>query len=189
MKRENRSGRVIRVGTPHPHDQDSNSELLRSNMIRESIANGFIATGRTLGQLVGLQLAVEVSDHSISLSMEKVDKDTRAWDTNLYKNGNLFLKGYANPVKLRLIQNEGLENPDTVDVEDGETDSEAHEEAEEQNAEVIASSRYRDYMRQDLISQLLTPESRWNMLVWGILALGALVFFNMILTLYATGSF
>lgn len=159
-------------------------------MIRDSIANGFISAGRTLGQILGLQLAVEVSDHSIELSMEHVEKDTRAWDTNLYKNGNLFIKGYANPVKLRLEQNEGLENPDTVDVEDGDTEADTADDSEEDHeAAVIASSRYRDYMRQDLISQLLTPESRWNLLVWAGIAIAGLQFINMILMLWSTGSF
>lgn len=141
--------------------------------------------------MLGLELAVEVSDHSIKTEMEVPDNSERAWDRDLYKHGNLFVASYANPIKPSVNHNPDLDTPDEIDVEEGnqkegkvktETESESH-------VELISSGRYREYMRQDLISQLLTPESRWNLLVWAILAVSVLQFFNIIVTLWSTGSF
>lgn len=161
-------------------------------MIRESIANSLIAAGRLIGSVSGLELAVEVSDHSITTTMEQPDEDKRAWDQDLYKRGNLFVSGYANPIKPRVRFNEELENPNELDVQEGDVDAEdvdSEDDSDTAHVQLISSGRYREYMRQDLISQLLTPESRWNILVWGLIGIGVLLFFDMILTLWATGSF
>ena len=164
---------------------------------RTAIANSFIVTGRTLGQLLGLEVAVIQSDHSLAIQMESPDQSKRAWDSNLIKSGNLFLADYANPVKLTVKRHSDLEEPNTVGLEegnngelpDGETVEGDVEHGEEEQPQVITSGRYREFMRQDLISQLLTPESRWNLLVWAVVGLGALQFTSMLLTLWATGSF
>lgn len=141
---------------------------------------------------MGLELVVEQSDHSLEIGMEQPDTDNRAWDSNLFKSGNLFLKGYANPVKLRVNQQPDLEDPNTAEIEEGTPDDgEEHtdEEKEEEQPQVITSGRYREFMRQNLISQLLTPESHWNILVWALIGVGVLQFMSMIITLWATGSF
>lgn len=165
-------------------------------MIRELIANSFIAAGRSIGKLSGLELQVELSDHSINVEMVKPDQDTRAWDPSMFKSGNLFLDGYANPIKPRVRTNQDLEEPDTAELEEGEVEGdveqpqlESGEEADDKHAYLITSGRYREYMRQDLISQLLTPESRWNILVWAVVGLGVLQFFAIVITMWATGSF
>ena len=160
-------------------------------MIREFIANWFISTGRSFGRMTGLQLAVEVSDHSIKCDMEKPDESTRAWDPDMYKAGNLFVSGYANPIKPRVDYHPDLEEPNTVDVSEGDTDGSEEDVADSDGGHLnlISSGRYREYMRQDLISQLLTPESRWNIIVWAMIGLGVLQFLAIIVTLYATGSF
>lgn len=147
-----------------------------------------------LGDQVGLQRKVEVSDHSIDLSLQIPDHDERAWDTNMFRNGNLFVSGYANPIKPRTRHHKDLENPDTVEVEEGDVsdaeDAEGAETADDgPHVELISSSRYRDYMRQDLVSQLLTPSEKWRLLAYGILGVGCLQFFTMIIVLYATGGF
>ncbi len=54
-----------------------------------------------VGESMGLSKKIEVSDHSISVELTNPDKDTRAWDSNMYRNGNLFVQGYANPIKCR----------------------------------------------------------------------------------------
>lgn len=183
---------VLRVGGSPPSPRDSDPD---SDMIRESIANSLITAGRLIGQLSGLELAVEVSDHSIKTEMEQPDKNNRAWDTDMYKKGNLFVSGYANPIKPRVQHNEELENPNELDVEEGDggeetgTENSTDSQPDEKSIQLIASGRYREYMRQDLVSQLLTPESRWNMLVWAVIALGALQFIAIISTFWATGSF
>lgn len=165
-------------------------------MIREFIANSLIGMGRSFGKMTGLELAVELSDHSINASMEQVNQDKRAWDPEMYKSGNVFVSGYANPIKPRVGYNQDLEEPDTVRVEEGDPDSDVDqpqledgEETDDRHAYLITSGRYREYMRQDLISQLLTPESRWNLLVWAVVGLGVLQFMAILVTMWATGSF
>lgn len=165
----------------------------------ETIINISLDTVRGTAEYLGYELVVELSDHSINIRMERPNRERRAWDTNLYKSGNVFIAGYSNPIKPRVKQNQGLENPDTVEIEDGEPDEvetehpelpEGEDDGEESpDVEVIASGRYRTYMRQHLIEQLLTPESRWNLLVWAVIGLGFLLFCNMLITLWATGSF
>lgn len=137
-------------------------------------------------------MVVEASDHSLETTMELPDRETRAWDGSLYKHGQLYVKGYANPIKPTIYHNPSLETPDTVDVAEGDTeDGEGDAEAEETEAEakVIASERYQQFMQQDLISQLLNPREQWRLLVYGLLALGALQFFAIIVTMYSTGAF
>lgn len=170
-------------------------------MIREFIANSLIAAGIALGSATGLQKVVELSDHSIQIEMEQPDESNRAWDQSMFKNGNVFINGYSNPVKPRVRQHTGLENPDVAEVEEGEpgdvdvdqpqleAGGDDSSDETDTHAQLITSSRYRDYMRQDLISQLLTPESRWNKMLYGIIAVAALQFMTIIITLYATGSF
>lgn len=140
----------------------------------------------------GLEPKVELSDHSIRYEYVRPDKDREAWDSNLYRRGNVFIGGYANPIKPRVHENPELENPNTVDVVEGndeETDDDTDEADDGPHVNMISSARYRDYMRQDLVSQLLTPQEQWKLIAWGVLGLGILAFIQMIVTLYATGSF
>ena len=194
MERENRTSPVIRVGGSPRLREISNPTQRKSKImaIRSTFANSFLVAGRTIGQLLGLELAVVVSDHSITLQMEAPDTNKRAWDPEMYKSGNLFVSGYANPIKPRVNQHPDLETPNTVDVQEVDVDEDRNKSSGDVNdshAELITSGRYREFMRQDLISQLLTPESRWNLLVWAVLALGVLQFLAIIVTLYSTGTF
>ncbi len=143
-----------------------------------------------VGESMGLSKKIEVSDHSISVELTNPDKDTRAWDSNMYRNGNLFVQGYANPIKPRVDHNTQLEDPDTVEVEEGDSGTESDsEDGEGRHVNLISSSRYRDYMRQDLVSQLLTPKEQWKLIAYGVLALGVLQFVGICVTLYGTGAF
>jgi hypothetical protein len=161
---------------------------------RAAPANWLIAAGRSLGRTLGCQLAVDVNDHSIELEMEVPSKDTRAWDTDLYRYGNLFVGSYANPIKPRVEYNEDLENPDEITHVEGEPEDAPHGESETDGEDVghvqlISSPRYRDYMRQDLISQLLTPQEQWKLIAYAVAGVIALQFVTMIIVLYATGTF
>lgn len=162
--------------------------------LRATLAESLIGMGRSVGQSVGLELVVEVSDHSIELGMEEPNKTARAWDSDLYSSGNVFVSGYANPIKPRVEYRQELEEPDTVDVTEGDTDEregseDEAEDEDEQHVQLISSGRYRDYMRQDLISQLLTPDAQWRTMVYAVIAVAALQFISIIVTLYATGTF
>lgn len=55
---------------------------------------------RTVGQLMSNELVVIVSEHEIKLDMVNPDKvKNRNWDSRLFVSGNIYLEGYANPVK------------------------------------------------------------------------------------------
>lgn len=157
-------------------------------MVRQWLSTVAIRSARSFGRLLGCELVVEASDHSLETTMELPDREQRAWDGSLYKHGQLYVQGYANPIKPTIDHNPSLETPDTVDVTEGDTDG-AEGDEDEPKAKVIASERYQQFMQQDLISQLLNPREQWRLLVYGIIALGALQFLAIIVTMYATGAF
>lgn len=152
--------------------------------LRTKIANWGIGFFRKLGRKPGeSELAVELSDHSINVRMVETDTEQRAWDDNLYRYGNVFIDGYANPIKPSVEYNEELEDPDTVDVEEGSAeDSDSH-------VELISSPRYRDYMRQDLIGQLLNPREQWRIIAYAVIGLALIMAINLVVTLSAAGVF
>ena len=156
-------------------------------------ANWLLRKGRNLGNRLGYELAVDVSDHSIEIQMVRPNKDKRAWDHNLYTRGNLFCQGYANPIKPKVHYNQTLDDPDTVDVVMGdggvELDEEIAEKDDGPHIELISSPRYRDYMRQDLISQLLTPQEQWKLLAYAVGALALVMLINLVVSLSAAGAF
>lgn len=151
--------------------------------VRSYLANWLIRRGRGLGRSAGYELAVELSDHSIKTTMVDPSDDDLAWDDGLYKHGGVFHEDYANPLKIRVNERKNLEDPDEVELEEGdeEADGDVH-------TEVISSKRYAGYMRQHLIEQLLTPRSQWKLAVLGIIGLGLLQLLTIILMLFVTGS-
>lgn len=159
--------------------------------IKTFLGNTLIGWGRRVGRGESSELAVELSEHSIDVKMVHTNTDARAWDSTLYKRGNVFVEGYANPIKPTVDYRKELEDPDTVDVVEGNGESQevASDGGEETHVSLISSPRYRDYMRQDLISQLLNPREKLRLLAYGIIALGILIFLNIIVVFYATGSF
>lgn len=152
--------------------------------LRTWLGNLLLASGRKMARADGRELAVDLSNHSISIKMVRPDRDGMAWDPDLYRYGNVFMDGYANAIKPTVRRNKELEDPDEVDVEVSE-----ESEADGGHVEMISSSRYADYMKQDLISQLLNPKEQWRLLAYGIIALGVLQFFGIIITLYVAGGF
>jgi len=155
--------------------------------MRDTIASSALNTARIFGRALGTELVVETSQHSIETKMEVPDREERAWDPDLYKHGQLYYQDYANPIKPTVDSHSELEDPDTIDVREGETQTDRSE--ENGSIQMIASPRYRKYMRQDLISQLLTPKEQWKLIAYGVLGLGVLQFLAIAVTLYATGSF
>ena len=158
--------------------------------VRATIATAIMNFGRSIGRAMGCEVAVELSDHSIDMKMQVPDKDQKAWDENLYKKGNVFYHGYANPIKPRVQHHEGLENPDEIhsQVATVETDGgDDVESFEEKHCQMISSPRYRDYMTQDLISQLLTPDERWKLLAFAVLFVAFLAVINILVSLSAAG--
>lgn len=154
--------------------------------VKTYIGNALIGLGRKIGRSEGQsELAVTISDHSIDAHMVETSKENLAWDDNLYRHGNVFVKGYANPVKPVVNHNKELENPDTVELEEGDGDTDS--DVDDTHVELISSPRYRDYMRQDLISQLLNPREQWRLIAYAIIAVGFILVINLVVTLSAAG--
>jgi hypothetical protein len=155
-------------------------------------ANALIGVGRSLGRALGCELSVEVSDHSINAKMAVPETDTKAWDDNLYRRGNLFHSEYSNPIKPTVQYNKDLENPDEIDHKEGNPEEQEDVEDDETDADgphvqLISSSRYQDYMRQDLVSQLLTPEEQWRKILYVVLALAFMGLSNIFISMSAAG--
>lgn len=154
--------------------------------IRTKIANQLLSLGRKLGRNPGKsELKVSVSDHDIKIRMVDTDKKEHAWDHDLYKSGGLFYRGHANPLKINLSQNDGMAEKDTVELEESEDESYV----DEPHKEVMSSNRYRKFMYNSLISDLVNPTENWKKLVYGIVGVGVLQFLTIIVVLVTTGSF
>lgn len=152
------------------------------------VANALLGAGRSLGRFFGYELAVTQHDHSIDIEMVAPNKDNQAWDTDLFKRGNLFRGGYANPVKIQVDHNAELENPDTGYVDESEqVATDGGEVKAGRHTELITSDRYREYMRQDLISQILNPRDQWKLMMYAILFMAFVMLANLIFTLMAAG--
>lgn len=159
-------------------------------MIRTWIGNALMGYGRWLARMDGRELMVQLSDHSIRTKMVSPNKEDQAWDDNLYKHGNVFIEGYANPVKPTVEYNADLEDPDTVAVEESpQAAADGGEDQSPGHTEIISSPRYREFMRQDLISQLLNPRQQWKKIVYAVIALSFLMVMNLALTASAAGVF
>lgn len=156
--------------------------------ILDSFATWMLNTARSIGRLLGRELVVEFSDHSIKLTMEKQRGSNRAWDNNLYKRGSVFYRGYANPLKITIDHKPEMGKKDTAEIEEADTDDTDTEDSNRE-ADVITSDRYTQFMRNDLISQLLNPQEQWDKLLYGMIGIGALQFLTVIVTLWTTGSF
>jgi len=173
---------------------------------REIPINAALGLVVGIGQSIGLKQKVEISDHTVSVELTLPDQDTRAWDKDHFRHSNVFMKGYANPIKPVVRHHPNLEEKDTVHLqaqsetlqheanqtaedEDNHADeeSETEDSSDDTHVSLISSSRYRDYMRQDLVSQLLTPQEQWKLIAYGILALGMLLFLNTIIMFWING--
>ena len=163
--------------------------------LRTKIANTLIGTGRSIGRSEGKsELAVVVSDHSITARMVDVDESKLAWDSDMYRYGNLYVEGYANPVKPTVETHTDLEEPDTASIDTSDVADEQPDEADTDytdspHVSLISSPRYREYMRNDLISQLLNPRQQWRLIAYGIIALAIVMVINVVITLSAAGVF
>lgn len=83
----------------------------------------------------GLKLRVRVTNHKILTDYVHPDMTKRGWDFNTYYNGNIYLKGKANPVKLN----------------GGNT-----------NRKLIPSQKYRSYMQNKLVSEIMKSHQESN---------------------------
>lgn len=152
-------------------------------VVRTYLGNTLMAYGRKMARADGRELKVELSEHAIDVEMVRPNQEELAWDPSMYRRGNVFVAGYANPIKPEVDYHETLDEPDEVDVESSEV---AEDDAD---VRMISSPRYQEYMRQDLVESLLNPREQWKLIVYGIIGLGVLQFMAIIVTMFTTGAF
>ena len=126
------------------------------------LAKLFCLLGDGIAMLFGYKLVVTLGEHEIKLDYVKPKeiKGIKAWDNSHYKNGNVFLEGFANPVK-------------------------AFIDRKKKGLKLISSERYIDYMQNTLIrdvirvaeGKMLTLEKMFKITLVAVLV-------NMILTLF-----
>lgn len=102
--------------------------------IKESIINGVVNIGEGFGRLVDLKWKVEIDENKMYVKMSEFGDETAvAYDRKHFVNGNVFIKGKANPIK-----------PIFDDAKD--------------RVELISSKRYKSLMRNSVISDLIKSQ-------------------------------
>jgi len=105
---------------------------------------------RALAYTFGYELRVELTDHEIKLNFADPNNEENCWDETHYVSGNLFIQGYANPIK--------------PEVSDDFSDY-----------ELIESERYKSYMRNSLIDDIMKASKKSGITIGqAVLALGSL---------------
>ncbi len=99
--------------------------------ISKGMAEFLISLGMGIAELFDYKLKVVLDKHEISIEVVNPDEiEDVAYEKDHYVNGNLFIDGYSNPIKPVLDK-------------------------AEDKLELISSDRYKDYMRQDLVKNLI----------------------------------
>lgn len=153
--------------------------------IRDKLATFVIRIARLVGHKMGCYLVVEPSNHTVDISMEIPNQDKRAWDLDHYRFTNIFPRGYSNPVKIAVRSHKELGHPDVVDIiQTEETTQELPDGGQDvSHVELISSHRYREFMQQNLISQLINPTETLNkiiILLLAVLGVSGLIFIVML---------
>lgn len=156
--------------------------------IRATIGTKGIAFFRKFARADGgTELKVTLSDHSIDVRMVDVDDNAHAWDDTLYRYGNVFLSGYANPIKPTVNANTELEEPDTADMD--ESVGGYQKQSDGVHTQLISSGRYSEFMKQQLIESILNPDAQWKKILYVVLAVAFMQLATLMAALSAAGMF
>lgn len=154
--------------------------------IRSEIATFLLNGARSVGNGLGCELVVETSDHSLHTSMEVPNSSTRAWDSNLWTKGQLFIRGYANPIKPYVERHLDQGEQDQARIKSSELED------DEDHTGIVASTMYRMYQDQHLASELMLPSEKWKRIFWAVIALGGLITLSVglnLATMVSSGGF
>lgn len=155
-------------------------------MVRERLANFAMSTGMGLGHALGCEETVELSRHSIDLSMRVPGtREGQAWDSQLYKRGNVFVEGYANPIKPAPVHTADMAEADDIWLIEGETDVST----EDMELGMIPSYQYQHDLDQSMLSQMVNPQKELQKLLYVLVAIIVLQFMTLIAMLYVNGGF
>ena len=149
--------------------------------IRTYLATAAIKRARSFGNKLGCELVVEDQGHTLAAPMEPPNTTKRAWDPRLWKSGQLYVEGYANPVKPVVRRTDRENEMDEIDVSVGVNNEGA------EDVGMLPSYRYQIHQDQHTISELVNPQEQWRLIMYAIIAVGALVFVSMLVTVYLTG--
>lgn len=93
--------------------------------------NWIVGLAVGVASLLGYKLIVSVDEHRINVELTKPEElRERIYDTNHYVNGNIYVKGYANPIKPLLDKAES-------------------------KVELVSSERYKNFMRMKILKELI----------------------------------
>lgn len=166
------------------------------------LATSALGAARSFGRTLGCELEVTVDNQRIQTVMRPPGShDSRVWDPDMYYRGNLYLRGYANPVKPRAeidkdpseLDRGSLEvSQDAPDAREGEAVADGGESdavVKERHAKLMSSPLYKKHMDNHMISELVTPDEKWNKIFMGLLVVaGMVVAFGVLSVLLATGA-
>lgn len=117
------------------------------------LANGV----RGIARIFGYELKIVLTEHKIKTKFDNPSREGNCWDSTHWTKGNIFLKGIANPIK-----------PKKTEVEDGDWD-------------LITSERYKTFMEQSLIDDMLqASKSDGLTLKTAVIALASLQILNLV---------
>ena len=150
-------------------------------MVRSWLATGAIKKARKFGRMLGCEVVVEDRGHTLAVTMEPPNTNKRAWDPRLWKSGQLYVEGYANPVKPVVRRTDRENEMDDIDVTVGVNNEGADD------VGMLPSYRYQIHQDQHTISELVNPQEQWRLLMYAVIAVGALVFVSMLITVYVGG--
>lgn len=111
------------------------------------LLTALIGIARSLGHAAGYRTAVVLEDQRVDVKLIHLDEDAIAWDPGHYLYTNLFLSGYANPVK---------------------------PEVDESDVSLVPSERYKRYMDQHLLSEMIGEGRSLRAVIAALLAIGGL---------------
>lgn len=100
-------------------------------MFGKKILNWILGLAVGVASLLGYKLMVSVDEHRIDVELTKPEElRERIYDTSHYVNGNIYRKGYANPIK-PLLDKAG------------------------KKVELVSSERYKEFMRMKILKELI----------------------------------
>lgn len=110
------------------------------------LANLFLGIAKAFASLSGRQISIIIDEHDFRIAWRKAKStDNYAWK-KLYKNGNIFFDGFANPIKIL---------PPNSD----STEKQASSHILVDKADFIPSQKYATAMKHDLMRQAFDTRS------------------------------
>lgn len=158
--------------------------------ILSGLFNSWLNTVRSMANAFGYQIVVETSPHSLHVSFEKPNTMQRAWDPGLFKRGQLYVKGYANPVKPIARQTTSHTEKDEVDMIDtyegkGNAPVVVGDGGKQmQHTEIISSPRFHSLMQQKIIEAMVRPEQQWKTIVYIMLFIAGVALIDGLMTAF-----